>query len=120
VAETSKPWDGTIVRKWLESRIIAARSDQVAAERQGRGQQDDCDKAAAEEMVCAVLLKGKEATDIQGDFSDELKKLLERDEYVWRGVYDDTRFERHVRWHIRKLLKMTKTNAGFENITRYQ
>ena len=119
MTEPSKQWDGEIVRKWLESRIVAARADQAAAERSGRGGQDDCDKATAEEMVCA-LLKGKAATDRQDAFHDELKRLLERDDYVWRGVYDDTRFERHVRTFIRKLAKMTKANTGFENTARYQ
>jgi hypothetical protein len=119
MTEASKAWDGAIVRKWLESRIVAARSDQVAAERSGRGHQDDCDKAAAEEMICA-LLKSSEATNIQSAFSQELKSLLDRDEYVWRGVYDDMRFDRHVKSYIRKLLKMTKANAGFEKTLRYQ
>jgi hypothetical protein len=119
VREALKEWDGAIVRKWLESRVIAARADQVTAERYGRGQQDDCDKANAEEMICA-LLKGKAATNIQSAFSDELKTLLDRDEYVCRGVYDDRRFDRHVRSYIRKLMKMTKANTGFENITHYQ
>jgi hypothetical protein len=43
VSEPPKEWDGAAVRKWLESRIIAARADQVAAERYGRERQDDCD-----------------------------------------------------------------------------
>ena len=119
MAEASKPWDGTIVRTWLEKRIVAARADQVAAERAGRGHHDDCDKAAAEEMVCAAL-KGKEATNAQRTFTDELKNLLEREEYSWRGVYDDDRFDRHVRSYIRKLLKMTRENAGFEQTRHYQ
>lgn len=117
--EPSKPWDGAIVRKWLESRVIAARSDQVEAEKSGRSAQDDCDKASAEEMVCAAL-KGKDSTHLQSAFADALKSLLERDEYAWRGVYDDVRFERHVRAYLRKLLKMTKANSGFDNMTRYQ
>lgn len=117
--ETAPEWDGAMVRRWLESRIVAARADQVAAERAGRGEQDDCDKATAEEMVC-TLLKGKAAVDIQSGFADELKTLLERDDYIWRGVYDDRRFDRHVRTYIRKLMKMTKTNQGFGNISRYQ
>jgi len=117
--EPSKQWDGETVRKWLECRVIAARADQAAAERSGRSGQDDCDKATAEEMVCS-LLKGKAATDHQSAFQDELKSLLDRDEYVGRGVYDDTRFDRHVRSYLRKLIKMTKTNTGFENTARYQ
>ena len=119
MTEPAKQWNGETVRKWLESRVIAARADQVAAERSGRGGQDDCDKATAEEMVCA-LLKGKAATDLQSAFNDELKQLLDRDEYVCRGVYYDTRFDRHVRSYIRKLMKMTKANTGFENVARYQ
>jgi hypothetical protein len=114
-----KTWDGTIVSKWLASRIAAARADQAVAERGGRGQQDDCDKAAAEEMICAALKSGGTADD-QTAFSQSLKALLDRDEYMWRGVYDDSRFERHARSYIRKLIKMTKTNTGFENVSRYQ
>ena len=119
VSKPMKEWDGEAVRTWLESRIVAARADQVVAERYGRERQDDCDMAAAEEMVC-TLLKSKEAVNIQGAFSDELKALLDRDEYIWRGVYDDRRFDRHVRSTIRKLLKMTKANDGFGNVARYQ
>jgi hypothetical protein len=117
--ETSPEWDGATVRTWLESRIVAARADQVTAERNGRSDQDDCDKATAEEMVC-TLLKGKPATNVQSAFADELKALLDRDDYVWRGVYDDRRFDRHVRTYIRKLMKMTKANTGFGNTTHYQ
>lgn len=112
-------WSGAIVRKWLESRVIGSRLDQVAAERTGRGQQDECDKAAAEEMICTIL-QGKGSTDDQKAFADDLRALLDRDEYAWRGVYDDTRFDRHVRLYIRKLIKMTKTNDGFEKTGRFQ
>jgi hypothetical protein len=119
MAEPAKPWDGDAVRIWLERRIAAARADQVAAERAGYGQQDDCDKAAAEELVCAFL-KGKDSTAAQSALTVELKALLDRDQYVWRGVYDDARFERHVRAYIRKLLKMTRDNAGFDQTRRYQ
>ena len=116
---TSPEWDGATVRTWLESRIVAARADQVRAERNGRSDQDDCDKATAEEMIC-TLLKGKAATADQGTLTDALKALLDRNDYVWRGVYDDRRFDRHVRTYIRKLMKMTKTNTGFGNTTHYQ
>jgi len=119
MAEASKPWDGPIVRAWLEKRIVAARTDQVAAERAGRGHQDDCDKAAAEEMVCSTL-KGKDATNTQSAFAEELRNLLDREQYSWRGVYDDNRFDRHVRSYIRKLLKMTRENMGFEQTRHYQ
>ncbi|GGE72005.1 hypothetical protein [Sphingomonas prati] len=115
----AKAWDGGIVRIWLEKRVVAARAEQVSAERGGRAQQDDCDKATAEEMVC-TLLKGKPAVDDQQAFAGELRALLERDDYVWRGVYDDTRFDRHVRTFVRKLIRMAKTNDGFENVAHYQ
>ncbi len=119
VSKTIKEWDGAAVRTWLESRVVAARADQVAAERYGRERQDDCDMAAAEEMVC-TLLKGEDAVNSQLAFAGELKALLDRDDYIWRGVYDDRRFDRHVRSAIRKLMKMAMTNTGFENIARYQ
>ena len=112
-------WNPADVRKWLESRIIASRTDQIEAERAGRAQQDDCDKATAEEMICNLLL-GKDAIDDQKTFADALRALLDRDDYVCRGVYDDTRFDRHVRSYLRKLVKMTKTNEGFEKTGRYQ
>jgi hypothetical protein len=114
-----KQWDGAAVRTWLESRLESARSDQVAAERHGRERQDDCDKAAAEEMICG-LLKSKGSTDDQAAFAADLKRLSEQETYIWRGVYDDARFDRHVRGYIRKLVRMTKTGAGFENQSRYQ
>jgi len=119
MTEAAKTWDGAIVRNWLERRIAAARADQVAAERGGYRQQDDCDKAAAEEMVCAAL-KRDDAISAQAAFAGELKSLLDRDHYIWRGVYDDTRFERHVRAYLRKLQKMTHDNAGFDRTGRYQ
>lgn len=115
-----KPWDPAIVRVWLERRVAAARADQVAAEREGRASQDACDKAAAEEMVCGLLLRTQDNIETQGACTDALKQLLDRDDYVWRGVYDDTRFDRHVRTYARKLVKMTKDNAGFEQTRRYQ
>lgn len=112
-------WNQANVRKWLESRIVASRSDQVEAERAGWSRHDDCDKAAAEEMICALLL-AKNATADQKAFADALRALLERDEYVYRGVYDDTWFDRHVRSYLRKLAKMAKTNEGFDKTGRYQ
>ena len=119
VAEASKPWDGTIVRTWLEKRIVAARADQVAAERAGRGHQDDCDKADAQDMICPAL-KGKVATTAQQALVEELRNLLDREQYSWRGIYDDHRFDRHARSYIRKLLKMTRENTGFEQTRHYQ
>ena len=112
-------WDAAAVRAWLAGRIATARTDQVAAERGGRDRQDDCDKATAEEMVC-TLLKAKVPADDAAPFLAELDALLDRDEYIWRGVYDDRRFDRHVRTYLKKLLRMTKTNAGFGNMTHYQ
>ncbi len=112
-------WDAAQVRKWLDARIAAARSDQVVAERGGYGQQDDCDKATAEEMVC-TLMQAKDSAVDQKRFAADLKALLDRDEFLWRGVYDDTRFDRHVRSYARKLAKMAKTNSGFDRTTRYQ
>ena len=112
-------WDSAAIRTWLESRIVAARADQVVAERYGRERHDDCDMAAAEEMVC-TLLKGSDAVNAQRTFVDELKTLLDRDDYVWRGVYDDRRFDRHVRAYLRRLSKMAKANDGFGNVKRYQ
>lgn len=116
---TAREWDGAPVRKWLESRIEAARSDQVTAERGGRDRQDDCDKATAEEMVCS-LLKSSRSVDAMESFSAEQRSLLDRDDYIWRGVYDDARFDRHVRTYIKKLMRMTKTNDGFGNTAHYQ
>lgn len=116
---TGKEWDGELVRTWLENRIVAARVDQAAAERGGRDRRDDCDKATAEEMVCALFRSGKAVGD-QATFLDALRALLERDEYVGRGVYDDTRFDRHVRTFIKKLTKMAKANSGFDNSLHYQ
>ncbi|MGA1798989.1 hypothetical protein VH567_09425 [Sphingomonas sp. 4RDLI-65] len=114
-----KAWDGAIVRTWLASRVAAARSDQVVAERAGWGQQDACDVATAEEMVC-TMFQAKPSTDDPKALTEDLRALLDRDEYVCRGVYDDTRFDRHVRAYIRKLIKMVKTNDGFEKTGRYQ
>ncbi|KQT32870.1 hypothetical protein ASG29_07970 [Sphingomonas sp. Leaf412] len=107
------------MRAWLASRIAAARTDQVAAERGGRERQDDCDKATAEEMVC-TLLSAKVPADDSAPFLAALTALLDRDDYVWRGVYDDRRFDRHVRTYLKKLVRMTKANAGFGNMTHYQ
>ncbi|KQN30340.1 MULTISPECIES: hypothetical protein [unclassified Sphingomonas] len=119
IEAVAKAWDGVIVRTWLERRVAAAKSDQVVAERGGRDRHDDCDKATAEEMVCG-LMQAKQAPETQEGFAAALRALLDRDEYIWRGVYDDTRFDRHVRAMIKKLIKMTKTNDGFANTTHYQ
>lgn len=119
MSAAAQPWDAAAVRAWLESRIVAARAEQVDAERHGRQRQDDCDKAAAEEMVCAAL-SSDQTINLQASFVEQLKRLLDRDEYIWRGVYNDTRFDRHVRSYVRKLMKMAKVNEGFGNTARYQ
>jgi len=119
MSEATKPWDDAVVRNWLERRIAAARADQVAAERAGYAERDACDKAAAEEMVCTAL-KDRDAAATRAGFAAELKGLLDRDRYIWRGVYDDARFERHVRAYARKLQKMARDNAGFDRTGRYQ
>lgn len=118
-AQPARPWNGAIVRAWLQSRSESARADQVAAERAGRGHQDECDKGAAEEMVCSLLM-AKASIDDRDALAADLKALLDRETYVWRGVYDDVRFDRHVRGYVRRLARMCKTNAGFENLSRYQ
>ena len=117
--ETSQDWDGERVRTWLQSRIASAKADQVAAERGGRERQDDCDKAAAEEMVCTRVNDAR-STGSQAAFAEALRALADRDDFIWSGVYDDTRFDRHVRSYIRKLAKMAKANQGFDNLKRYQ
>ncbi|WP_375382253.1 hypothetical protein [uncultured Sphingomonas sp.] len=119
VSETSKAWDGELVRKWLESRVGAARLDQAAADRRGYEARDDYDKAAAEEWVCASL-KTAGCTDAQAAFATRLKELLGQDEFHITGVYDDRRVEQHVRANLRKLARMTKTNDGFANTLRHQ
>lgn len=115
----ARDWNGADVRKWLQSRVVAARSDQATAVRAGRSGEDDCDRASAEKMVCS-LVKAERMTASQDAFADGLRALLDRDDYVWRGVCDDTRFDRHVRSFVKKLVKMTKANAGFENTGHYQ
>lgn len=115
----SPDWNADGVRAWLDARIAAARADQVVAERGGYARQDDCDQASAEEMVCTTL-RGKASTDDRAAFTAALRALLDRDDYIWRGVYDDTRFDRHVRAYIRKLAKMAKANSGFDRTGHYQ
>lgn len=97
----------------------AARLDQSAADKHGYGAQDDYDKAAAEEWVCRTLMAAGRTQD-QAAFAEHLRELLARDEYRVTGIYDDVRFERHLRANLRKLAKMTKANEGFANTLRYQ
>lgn len=113
------PWDPELVRKWLESRLAAARLDQAAADRRGYEAQDDYDKAAAEEWVCAAL-RSDDAVNDQAELAKRIKALIAQDEYPATGLYDDRKFERHVRAALRKLAKMTKANEGFANRLRWQ
>ena len=119
MTDPTKPWDGELVRKWLERRFDASRLDQAAADKRGYEARDDYDKAAAEEWACRAL-KGAACTNDQAAFATRLKELIGQDEYQATGIYDDTRFERHVRTHLRKLAKMTKANEGFEKTLRHQ
>jgi len=119
MSDSPKAWDSELVRKWLDRRLEAARFDQAAADKRGYEAQDDYDKAAAEEWVCRAL-KAVDCTDDQAAFGGRLKALLGQDEYRITGIYDDRRFDRCVRAHLRKLIKMTKTNEGFENRWRSQ
>ena len=119
MSDAPKAWNGEQVRKWLESRLQAAKLDQAAADRRGYDAQDDYDKAAAEEWVCRTL-KLAACVDDQAAFTARLKELLGQDAYSVTGIYDDRRFERGVRASLRKIVKMTKANSGFDNLLRYQ
>jgi hypothetical protein len=119
MSETAKTWDGDLVRRWLASRLAAAKLDQAAADRRGYGAQDDYDKAAAEDWVCRTLNVAG-CTDDQAVFAAQIKALLAEDEYRATGIYDDRRFDRYVRANLRKIAKMTKANDGFANTLRYQ
>lgn len=119
MSEAPEAWNGQQVRKWLESRLAAARLDQAAADKRGYEARDDYDKAAAEEWVCRTLMAGPCADD-QAAFAVQIKEMSAQDEYKATGIYDDHRFDRHVRANLRKLAKMTKTNQGFTNTSRYQ
>ena len=117
--DPSKPWDGEQVHKWLERRLAASKLDQAAADRRGYEAQDEYDKAAAEEWVCRELTAAH-CTDGQAAFAGRLKELIGQEDYQATGIYDDARFQRHVRGQLRKLAKMTKANEGFEKTLRYQ
>lgn len=119
IGNASKPWDGDLVRTWLKSRFEAARLDQAAADKRGYEAQDDYDKAAAEEWICRTL-RTAECVDDQAAFARRLKELLDQDDYPMTGIYDDRRFERYVRTNLRRLIRMSKANDGFENTSRYQ
>ncbi len=119
MSETSKAWDGELVRKWLERRFEVAKLEQAAADKRGYEAQDDYDKAAAEEWICRTL-NGAGRFGDQRAFAAQLKELLAQDDYRITGIYDDRRFDRCVRANLRKLAKMTKANDGFANTLRYQ
>jgi len=119
MSDPSKLWDGELVRKWLERRLAASKLDQAAADRRGYEAQDDYDKAAAEEWVCRAL-QAADCANEQVMFARRLKDLIGQDEYPATGIYDDVRFERHVRGQLRKLARMTKANEGFEKTLRFQ
>lgn len=118
--DPSKAWNGEQVRKWLERRFEASKLDQAAADRRGYEAQDEYDKAAAEEWVCRALMKAAHSTNEQAAFAGHLKELVGQEDYQATGIYDDARFQRHVRGQLRKLAKMTKANEGFEKTLRYQ
>ena len=119
MSNPAKAWEGPLVRKWLERRLEAAKLDQAAADRRGYEAQDDYDKAAAEEWVCRALQAG-DCADAQATLAKRIKDLIGLEEYRVTGIYDDVRFERHVRGQLRKVAKMTKANDWFENTLRYQ
>ena len=43
-----------------------------------------------------------------------------RDDLVWRGVYDDGRFDRHARGCVRKVMRMARANESWGNLRPYQ
>lgn len=119
MTEPTKPWDAALVRKWLERRYAASRLDQAAADRRGYDARDDFDKAAAEEWACRAL-KDADCIEDQKTLAARLKALIAQDDYPATGLYDDVRFERHVRTYLRKLARMTKANEGFDKFLRHQ
>ena len=58
----------------------------------------------------------------RSEFDDQpgIQALIGQEEYHATGVYDDVRFERHVRSHLRKIAKMAKTNEAFEKMLHHQ
>jgi len=70
-------------------------------------------------MICLLAVRsGSEVS--QATLLGELRALLNRHEYVWPGVYNDKRFDRHARAFIKKLVRMAKANDGFGNVAHYQ
>lgn len=119
MSDPAKTWDGSQVQTWIERRLKASKLDQAAADRRGYEARDDYDKAAAEEWVCRALA-GAECTMEQAALARRLKDLINEGDYLATGIYDDARFERHVRACLRNVVKMTKANEGFDKTNRYQ
>lgn len=119
MSDIVRPWDGAVVRRWLERRLKAAKLDQAAADREGYSAQADYDKAAAEEWACAALLVDAASED-PAAFAARIKELIARDSYPVSSNYDDARFERAVRGYLRKIAKMAKANEGFDRLLRFQ
>ncbi|WP_240700192.1 hypothetical protein [Sphingomonas gei] len=65
-------------------------------------------------------MKAADCTNDQAALAKRFKELIGQDDYPATGIYDDTRFVRHVRSHLRSLAKMTKANEGFEKTLRYR
>ncbi len=76
MSDTAKAWDDELVRKWLGSRLEAARLDQAAADKRGYEAQEEYDKAAAEEWVCRDLSTTGRTQD-QATFAEHIKELLD-------------------------------------------
>jgi len=119
MSDPLKAWDGALVRTWLDRRIAAAKLDQAAADRRGYQAADEYDVAAAEAWVCTALRTG-DWSETQAGFAGRLKALIAADDYPAAGINDDSRFQRHVRGHLRKIARMTKANDGFEKTLRFQ
>ncbi|MEG8220970.1 hypothetical protein OSJ57_10090, partial [Sphingomonas sp. HH69] len=76
--------------------------------------------AATVVEYCSAVLKVPDFSNEQATFAQRLKDLIAREEYQATGIYDDVRFERHVRSHLRKVAKMAKANEGFGKTLHYQ
>lgn len=50
---------------------------------------------------------------------DDVCVLLECDEFIGCGVYNDICFDWYVWLYVKKLIWMVKMNVGFENIIYY-
>ena len=70
-------------------------------------------------MVCSPM-NIERSPDSQAAFEESLRALLDREDYILRGVTDGARFDRYVRSLVKTLIRMAKANAGFENTGHYQ